>query len=158
MKGQLFVYLYLNLDKMKSNQSIHPILLVEDNPVDVDLTQRAFKHRKLTNEIIVTRDGEEALNFIKKWENGEPLPVVILLDLKLPKYSGIEVLTAIKSHKKFKTIPVVILTTSSEDSDIKEAYNLGANSYIVKPVDFEKFVEVAAQIEIYWNILNKPYL
>ncbi len=143
---------------MKSNQSIHPILLVEDNPVDVDLTQRAFKHRKLTNEIIVTRDGEEALNFIKKWENGEPLPVVILLDLKLPKYSGIEVLTAIKSHKKFKTIPVVILTTSSEDSDIKEAYNLGANSYIVKPVDFEKFVEVAAQIEIYWNILNKPYL
>lgn len=143
---------------MKKESFNHPILLVEDNPVDVDLTLRAFKHRNLNNPIQVSRDGEEAIQWINKWEQGDPLPVVILLDLKLPKYSGLEVLEIIKSHKKFKTVPVVILTTSNEDSDIKSAYELGANSYIVKPVNFDKFVEVAAQVELYWNIINKPYL
>ena len=143
---------------MKKQEIIHPFLLVEDNPVDIDLTIRAFKHRKLNNPILVSRDGEEAIEWINKWEKGDLLPIVILLDLKLPKYSGLEVLKKIKSHKDFKMIPVVILTTSSEDSDIKEAYSLGANSYIVKPVNFDKFVEVAAQIEIYWNVINKPYL
>lgn len=135
-----------------------PILLIEDNPVDVDLTLRAFKKKNLTNPIIIARDGEEAINQIQLWENGNQIPIVILLDLKLPKFSGLEVLEVIKAHPEFKTIPVVILTSSSDDSDIEKAYKLGANSYIVKPVEFDKFVEVAAQIELYWNVLNKPYI
>jgi len=130
--------------------------LVEDNPIDLDLTLRAFALRKLTNPILVARDGEEALAYLPQWENGEPLPVVILLDLKLPKVSGLEVLKIIKGHPKFRTIPVVILTTSEESTDVKEAYERGANSYIVKPVDFDKFIEVANHIELYWNVLNKP--
>jgi CheY-like chemotaxis protein len=133
-----------------------PILLVEDNPLDVDLTIRAFKRQKLANKIQVARDGEEFMGFLTNWEKGEQTPVVILLDLKLPKIDGLEVLTKIKSHPQFRTVPVVILTTSAEDSDIKKAYSIGANSYIIKPVDFEKFVEVVAHIELYWNIINKP--
>lgn len=140
---------------MKSNSSNNPILLIEDNPLDLDLTLRAFALRNLTNIIQVARDGEEALAFIQKWEQGEPCPIVILLDLKLPKVNGLEVLQEIKSHPVYKTIPVVILTTSAESSDVKTAYSLGANSYIVKPVDFDKFVEVAKNIELYWNVLNK---
>lgn len=143
---------------MKKNQFLNPIFLVEDNPVDIDLTIRAFKHRKLTNPIQIARDGEEATEWISNWSKGEPLPVVILLDLKLPKVDGLDVLRTLKTHKILKTIPVVVLTTSSDDLDIKTAYDLGANSYIVKPVDFDKFIEVAAQIELYWNVLNKPYL
>lgn len=134
-----------------------PILLVEDNPMDLDLTLRAFASRNLTNPIEVARDGEEAISYIDKWENGSAVPVVILLDLKLPKFSGLEVLEVIKKHPTFRTIPVVILTTSSETSDIEKAYKLGVNSYIVKPVDFDKFIEVASQIELYWSVLNKPY-
>ncbi len=141
------------METMKTQQ---PILLVEDNPVDLDLTLRAFSSRKLTNPIEVARDGEEALAYIEKWVNGDPRPVVILLDLKLPRISGLEVLEVIKKHPVFKTIPVVILTTSSESTDVESAYLLGANSYIVKPVDFDKFIEVAKQIEIYWSVLNKP--
>jgi CheY-like chemotaxis protein len=136
-----------------SNQS-QPILIVEDNPMDLDLTLRAFKSQKLENPILIARDGEEALAFIEKWEKGEPSPVVILLDLKMPKINGLEVLKVLKSHSVLKTIPVVVLTTSSESSDIKEAYQLGANSYIVKPVDFEKFLDVAKQIDLYWRVLN----
>ncbi len=141
---------------MKTTYSNNPIFIVEDNPVDLDLTLRAFALRKLTNTILVARDGEEALSYIPKWEQGEPLPVVILLDLKLPKVNGLEVLQAIKSHPVLKAIPVVILTTSAESNDVKTAYELGANSYIVKPVDFDKFIEVAKNIELYWNVLNKP--
>ncbi len=133
-----------------------PILLVEDNPVDLDLTLRAFASRKLTNPIEIARDGEEALAYIEKWEKGDAVPVVILLDLKLPKINGLEVLEVIKKHPVFKTIPVVVLTTSSESGDVKTSYELGANSYIQKPVDFEKFIEVAKQIELYWSVLNKP--
>jgi CheY-like chemotaxis protein len=131
-----------------------PILVVEDNPLDLDLTQRAFAKHRLANPIHVARDGEEALNFIRRWEAGEPQPTVILLDLKLPKVSGLDVLRQLKSHPRFNVIPVVILTTSGEDRDIEEAYRLGTNSYIVKPVDFEKFLEVASQIEVYWCVLN----
>jgi len=133
-----------------------PILLVEDNPLDLDLTLRAFALQKLTNPIQVARDGEEALAFMQKWENGDPRPIVILLDINLPKVNGLEVLQVIKAHPDFKTIPVVILTTSAESSDVKTAYALGANSYIVKPVDFEKFIDVAKQIELYWSVLNNP--
>lgn len=133
-----------------------PVLLVEDNPVDVDLTKRAFARRKLANPIEVARDGEEALAWIARWEAGEPTPLIILLDLKLPRVSGLEVLAQWKSHAVSRAIPVVVLSSSGEDKDIQTAYELGANSYIVKPVDFAKFIDVATQIELYWCALNEP--
>ncbi len=135
---------------------MRPILLVEDNPMDVDLTIRAFAKRKLSNPVEIARDGEEALARIATWDAGTPQPVVIMLDLKLPKVSGLEVLRTLKSHPVYKRIPVVILTTSREDKDVNTAYSIGANSYIVKPVDFEKFMEVTGQIEMYWGVLNTP--
>lgn len=143
-------------NKTSENYKNPPILLVEDNPIDIDLTLRAFKMRKLTNPIQVARNGLEALAFVEKWDAGEQTPVVILLDLKLPKIDGLEVLRAIKTHPKYNTIPIVVLTSSSDNKDVESAYKLGANSYIVKPVNFDKFVGVASQIEIYWNALNKP--
>ena len=132
-----------------------PVLLVEDNPVDVDLTLRAFVRRKLANPVHVARDGEEALGWLPRWEAGEPLPLVILLDLKLPRVHGLEVLAQWKASAVSRAIPVVILTSSAEDQDIAAAYELGANSYIVKPVDFEKFLAVADQIELYWCATNR---
>ena len=135
---------------------LRPIMLVEDNPMDVDLAKRAFAKRKLGNPIEVARDGEEALTWIDKWDAGAAQPIVILLDLHMPKVSGLEVLRALKNHPTYKCIPVVVLTTSKEDKDIHTAYDLGANSYIVKPVDFEKFVAVTEQIEMYWAALNLP--
>ena len=135
-----------------------PILLVEDNPMDVDLTQRAFIRHNLANPLEVARDGQEALDLIAKWKAGKPLPTLILLDLKLPKVSGLEVLRAIRAYPDFRIVPIVILTSSAEDHDIHEAYSLGANSYIVKPVDFDSFIEVARQIELYWTVLNVPGL
>ena len=134
----------------------HPILLVEDNQMDLELTLLAFQKRKLINPLQVARDGQEALDWIKRWENGEPQPTVILLDLKLPIYNGLEVLQRLKSHETFQKIPVVVLTSSRESRDIQEAYRLGANSYIVKPVNFEKFMDVATQINLYWCVLNEP--
>lgn len=142
---------------MKYHQLHQPILLVEDNPMDLDLTLRAFANRKLVNPVQVARDGEQALDWIPRWEADEPWPVVILLDLKLPRVDGLEVLRRLKSHPELHAIPVVVLTSSDEDRDIKTAYQRGANSYIVKPVDFDKFMEVAAQIELYWCVLNKAY-
>ncbi|WP_420476923.1 response regulator [Noviherbaspirillum sp. ST9] len=133
-----------------------PVLLVEDNPVDVDLTKRAFARRKMANPIEVARDGEEAVAYIARWEAGEPTPLLILLDLKLPRVGGLEVLAQWRAHDVSRAIPVVVLTTSKEDSDIEAAYRLGANSYIVKPVEFSRFLEVAAQIEGYWCALNEP--
>ncbi|HEY9220254.1 MAG TPA: response regulator [Lutibacter sp.] len=132
-----------------------PILLIEDNPIDLDLTLRAFASRKITNKIEIARDGEEALAFLTRWDNGAPKPSVILLDLNLPKINGLEVLKILKDHPEYKTIPVVILTTSSQSSDMETAYLLGVNSYIIKPVSFEKFMEVATQIDLYWCVLNK---
>lgn len=132
------------------------ILLVEDNPMDVDLTLRALRRGRLTNKVIVVRDGEEALQQIARWETGEPSPILILLDLKLPRVSGLEVLERLKRHPDYSSIPVVVLTTSRADGDVRQAYQLGTNSYIVKPVDFDKFLEVAAQIELYWTVLNEP--
>lgn len=141
---------------MTPDSNNRPILLVEDNPVDVDLTLRAFAHRKLLNPILVARDGQEALEWIPRWEAGEVLPLVILLDLKLPRVDGLEVLRRLREHSVSKDLPVVVLTTSNEDSDVATAYRYHANSYIVKPVNFEKFMEVAAQIELYWCLLNYP--
>ena len=133
-----------------------PVLLVEDNPVDVDLTLRAFARRKFTNPVHVARDGEEALAWMERWEGGEPLPLVILLDLKLPRVHGLDVLSRWKENPVCRSVPVVVLTTSAEDKDIEAAYRLGANSYILKPVNFEKFLDVAEQIELYWCITNRP--
>jgi CheY-like chemotaxis protein len=140
------------------NPADRPILLVEDNPMDVDLTLRAFKRRRVTNQVQVARDGEEALAWLPRWEAGEPWPAVILLDLKLPRVDGLEVLRQIKQHPTLRVIPVVVLTTSAEGRDVETAYQLGANSYIVKPVEFEKFMDVSEKIDLYWTVVNQlPY-
>ncbi|MBM3223973.1 MAG: response regulator, partial [Candidatus Tectomicrobia bacterium] len=122
----------------------------------VELTIRAFRRRHLLNPVDVARDGEEALERLTHWEQGAPIPLVILLDLKLPRIDGLEVLRQLKAHPRFRTIPVVMLTTSAEDRDIDGAYELGVNSYIVKPVSFDKFIEVAENVEIYWCATNTP--
>ena len=134
------------------------ILLVEDNPDDVEITLRAFKQHNMVNEIIVARDGEEALDilFQRREESAvQQRPDLILLDLKLPKVDGLEVLKQVKSHPKTQPIPVVILTSSKEDTDLVEGYRLGVNSYIRKPVDFDKFSEVVVQLGLYWLLLNE---
>ena len=135
---------------------VAPILLVEDNPMDVDLTRRAFTRHNLVNRLEVARDGQEALELIEKWSSWKSMPSMVLLDLKLPKINGLDVLRAIRARPDYVAVPVVVLTSSSEDRDIHEAYSLGANSYIVKPVEFEKFIEVARQIKLYWTVLNTP--
>jgi CheY-like chemotaxis protein len=139
---------------MIADTNSRPILLVEDNPVDLDLTLRAFKRRNLSNPIQVARDGQEALDWIPRWEAGEPLPLVVLLDLKLPRVDGLEVLRRLREHPVSQGLPVVVLTSSSEDRDVQTAYQLHANSYIIKPVNFDKFMEVAMQIELYWCLVN----
>lgn len=140
---------------MNASVSVPPILLVEDNPMDLDLTLRAFSKKKFSNQVHVARDGEEALAFIPRWEAGEAVPAVILLDINLPKINGLEVLRQLKAHERFRRIPVVILTSSREDKDLNTAYDLGVNSYIEKPVSFNKFMGVAEQIELYWCVLNE---
>jgi len=134
--------------------TMNPILLVENDPMDVDRTQRALARHRVTNPVVVARDGEEALAYLSRWEAGEPLPVVILLDLHLPKVDGLQVLSQIKSHPRFRTIPVVVLSTSSEEGDMRTAYQLGANSYVVKSADVDKFMQAVEQIEMYWCVLN----
>lgn len=143
---------------MNPSPQVPPIMLVEDNPMDLDLTLRAFSKKRLGNNILVARDGEEALAFFPRWEAGDPVPAVILLDINMPKVSGLEVLRQLKAHERFRRIPVVMLTSSREDRDLKAAYDLGVNSYIEKPVSFSKFMEVADHIELYWCVLNeRPY-
>jgi len=141
---------------MSEDFTNRPILLVEDNPVDVDLTLRAFSRRKLVNPVEVARDGEDALAWIPRWEAGETLPLVVLLDLKLPRVDGLEVLRRYREAEISRDLPVVVLTSSNEDSDVRTAYRYHANSYIVKPVNFEKFMDVTTQIELYWCLLNYP--
>ncbi len=136
------------------------ILLVEDNPRDTELTLRALKRRNLANRVFVVADGAEALDFIfcrgqyAQREVGHS-PKVILLDLKLPKVNGLEVLQAIRADERTRRIPVVMVTSSSEDPDIEAAYELGANSYVVKPVEFDAFQEAMSHLGFYWLLVNR---
>jgi CheY-like chemotaxis protein len=137
------------------------ILLVEDNDDDVELTRRAFARGNIANELVVVRDGQEALDYLMAagpYADRAPsaLPRVILLDLNLPKINGLEVLRRIRSTEATKHLPVVILTTSREERDIVSSYDLGANSYVRKPVDFAQFIEAARQLGLYWLVLNEP--
>jgi CheY-like chemotaxis protein len=139
------------------------ILLVEDNPADVELTLRALKKNNLTNLVKVVSDGAQALDYLfgaggYAGENNHPPPKVVFLDLKLPKVDGREVLRRMKADPKTRIIPVVVLTSSKEESDIAESYKLGVNSYVVKPLDFDKFVEAVSHLGLYWVLLNQaPY-
>ncbi len=130
------------------------VLLIEDNPDDAELTIRVLKKHNLANNLVHLHDGEEALDFLFGDGNNN-IPKLILLDLKMPKVDGIEVLRKIKGDDQKKTIPVVILTSSKEERDVVESYQLGVNAYVVKPVEFEKFVEAVAQLGLFWLILNQ---
>lgn len=139
------------------------ILLVEDNPNDAELTLRALKKNNLANKIHLVKDGAEALDYIfaagaYAGRNIGNKPKVIFLDLKLPKVDGLEVLRKIKSDERTRTIPIVVLTSSHEERDMVESYKFGVNSYIVKPVDFDKFIQAVAQLGMYWMLLNKQPL
>jgi two-component system response regulator len=135
--------------------SIVEILLVEDNPDDAGLTIRALKKHNLANHLLHLSDVEEAIKFLFS-EQLTGIPKLILLDLKMPKVDGIEVLRRIKSDEKRRVIPIVVLTSSKEERDIVESYKLGVNAYIVKPVDFDKFVKAISEIGFFWLLLNQP--
>ncbi|MFZ4555644.1 MAG: response regulator [Pseudanabaena sp.] len=128
------------------------IILVEDNPDDERLAIRALRKGNVANEILVARNGEEAINMIL---SADPLPCVVLLDLKLPKIDGLEVLRRIRAEPRTHLLPVVVLTSSSEDRDIVESYSLGANSYVRKPVEFDRFTEAVKQLGLYWALVNE---
>ena len=137
------------------------ILLVEDNPDDEALTLRALKKNNIQNEVVVARDGAEALDYIfgtGDYAGRDPadVPTVVLLDLKLPKVDGLEVLRRIRADERTKRLPVVILTSSKEEQDVIDGYNLYANSYVRKPVNFDAFLEAARQLGLYWLLLNEP--
>lgn len=137
------------------------ILLVEDNPDDVELTRIAFREAKVANELVVARDGAEALDYLfargaHAGRNPDDLPSIVLLDINLPKIDGREVLQAIRANERTRSVPVVVLTTSAEPFDVEASYALGANSYIQKPVDFERFVWAVKQVGMYWLVLNHP--
>ena len=137
------------------------ILLVEDNPTDAELTMRALKRKNLANRLVWVKDGEEAIDFIYARgqfadRNPEDLPRLILLDLRMPKVDGLEVLKEIKAHEKTRKIPVVVLTSSQEDQDVVESYKLGVNSYVSKPVEFDDFLEAVSTLGLYWMLINKP--
>jgi CheY-like chemotaxis protein len=141
---------------------MHPgkILLVEDDPYDVELTLSALAENHFANEVVVVRDGAEALNYLYRRGAYESRvagnPVVMLLDLKLPKVDGLEVLERVKTNPDFKTTPVVMLTSSREEQDLARSYNLGTNAYVVKPVDFSDFVEAIRKLGLFWAVVNQP--
>ena len=138
-----------------------PILLVEDNPSDADLTRRALGKGHISNELVVVEDGQEALDYLRGegayfGRDISETPSVILLDLKLPKLSGLEVLRAVRADARLRRVPVVILTSSKEEEDVAAGYDLGVNSYVRKPVDFKEFQAAIANLGLYWLILNEP--
>jgi CheY-like chemotaxis protein len=139
---------------------LKPILLVEDNPHDLELTLIALERTQLANEVVVVRDGAEAIDYLVGGGNyaGGPggLPAVVLLDLKLPKVDGLEVLRRIRTDAALKSIPVVMLTSSREETDLLRSYELGANAFVVKPVDFNQFVAAIADLGVFWAVLNEP--
>jgi len=142
------------LNIMSYENVSHPILLVDDNSLDIDLFERAIRKIAPAIKLDTARDGEQALAYIRQWEAGLPVPVVILLDLKMPKVNGLEVLRTMKSHPRYKTVPVVILTSSNETIDIQQAYEIGVNSYIMKSVDYDEFAKAVGLIYHYWCQLN----
>ncbi len=129
------------------------IMLVEDNPDDEKLTLRALNKNNIVNPIFVARDGQEAVDYL--FDPARPLPAVVLLDLKLPKIGGLEILKRARANDRTKLMPIVVLTSSKEDTDLISSYNLGCNSYIRKPVDFDKFVEAVGRLGLYWLVLNE---
>lgn len=142
-------------------ESAVEILLVEDNPNDRELAARAFKKHNLANHVLAMEDGEQALEFMFRQGRyaGHPRvdqPKLILLDLKLPKMDGLEVLRKLKADERTKSIPIVMMTSSRQESDVVESYRLGVNSYIVKPIDFDKFLEAVSSLSFYWLLLNHP--
>lgn len=134
------------------------ILMVEDNPLDLDLTLRALKVSGITNPVRLCRDGAEALDYVyarNAFSGDAPVPVLVLLDLKLPKIDGIDVLRAMRAHQPYRFVPVVILSTSAEERDLSAAYECGANSYVTKAVNFDRFVDVIRQLASYWLTVNR---
>jgi CheY-like chemotaxis protein len=140
-----------------SGQAVRPILVVEDNPMDLDFLLQAFEENNVANPVHVCRDGEEAMRFIETHVDCDDpdLPLLVLLDLRLPKIDGIDVLRQARQHSVWKQIPFVVVTTSRENVDISRAYELGVNSYIVKPVDFAAFADVVKNIKVYWLLTNE---
>ncbi len=136
------------------------ILLVEDDPRDVELTMTALQEYNLSNEVVVARDGEEALDFLYSRgqfaERNSERPAVVLLDLKLPKVNGLEVLQQVRSDPRLKLLPVVVLTSSHEERDLVSSYELGVNAYVVKPVDFHAFVNAVRELGVFWALINEP--
>jgi CheY-like chemotaxis protein len=140
------------------NGSIRPSLLVEDNPMDLDLTLQAMEEHRVATPVVTCRDGEEALRYIDEHRDASDsrIPILVLLDLRLPKVDGMDVLRYARAHPVWKQVPIVVLTTSDENTDIATAYELGVSSYIVKPVDFVKFTDVVKNIKTYWLLTNEP--
>jgi len=143
-----------------SNSRIHTILVAEDNENDIELALETFKTHKLANRVVVVRDGAEALDYLYmrgKYQDREAYqPLVVFLDLKMPKVDGLQVLKEVKSDPTLRTIPVVMLTSSRQERDLVESYKLGVNAYVVKPVDFMQFTEAIRQLGMFWAILNEP--
>jgi CheY-like chemotaxis protein len=139
---------------------LRPILLVEDNPKDIELTTAALEKCQLANDIVIARDGAEALDYLyqrgRYEDRGGGDPAVVLLDLKLPKVDGLEVLAKVKSDELMRQVPVVMLTSSREESDLLRSYQLGVNAFVVKPVDFREFFEAIRDLGVFWAILNEP--
>ena len=142
---------------LQINPQDHPILMAEDSPDDILITRRAWKKGNIRNPLHVVKDGEEAIDFIyKKGRHTKaPKPSLMLLDLKMPKMDGFEVLSQLKSDNKYKKMPILVLTSSDRDQDVDRAYELGCNSYICKPVNFENFIKVVIEIQQYWLVLCK---
>lgn len=139
---------------------LKPILLVEDDKRDLELTLVALERSQLANDVVVVRDGAQALDYLRREgqhaDRVEGNPAVILLDLKLPKVNGLEVLRVVRSTPALRSIPVVMLTSSQEESDVLKSYELGVNAYVVKPVDFKQFVAAIADLGVFWAVLNEP--